>query len=156
MIREVVTIIGVVAGLTYYILTVRNQRKTRHMQIIQGGESGIKSSPTFDYNFLEVDWLDYDDFMSKYGPESSSNVWANNIEWLDGFELYGVYIREGMLDVRLVCLVSGGSYLRYWDKHGPLWQEHRRRINSPRLFIEAEYAYHRIKDYMEKHPELMT
>jgi hypothetical protein len=155
MIREVVTIFGVIAGLTYYIITVRNQTKARHMQIIRGVVSNIRSSPNFNYESLDVIWEDYDDFWEKYGPKTNPKTW-NNIElWFDSFEEYGVYVREGMLDVRLICLTSGGSYMKSWEKFGPVWQEHRKRINEPRYWIEAEYIYHRIKDYMDKHPELM-
>jgi len=125
------------------------------MQIIQGVESTMTSSPNFNYNFIDADWESYDDFMTKYGPESDSDVWSNNIVWIDAHELYGVYIREGMLDVRLICLTSGGSYLIYWEKYASFWREHRTRIGSPRFAIECEYLYDRIKGYMEKHPELM-
>jgi predicted small secreted protein len=33
-VREVVTIVGVVAGLTYYVLTVQNANKARKIQLI--------------------------------------------------------------------------------------------------------------------------
>jgi hypothetical protein len=66
-----------------------------------------------------------------------------------------MYVREGMLDVRLVALSSGGTYMKYWEKYGPIWKELRKRFDEPRWGIEAEYMYTRIKDYMEKHPELM-
>ena len=116
------------------------------MQIIQSVENGMTSKSGFNYKFLNATWEDYDDFMEKYGPESGTDVWANNIAWLDAFELYGVYIREGMLDVRLVCLICGGTFLNYWDKYGSLWVEHRKRVNNPRFFIESEYIYKRIKE----------
>ena len=146
---------GLLVGIFYYLISLNNQTKTRHMQIIQGVETSMTSKAGFNYEFMNATWEDYDDFMEKYGPDSGSDVWANNIAWVDAFELYGVYVREGMLDVRLVCLTSGGTYLNYWEKYGPIWVERRKRVNNPRAMIECEYLYHRIKDYFEKHPELL-
>ena len=115
----------------------------------------MKSTPSFNFDFLYATWKDYDDFTEKYGLESSSEVWSNNMAWIDAFEFYGLYVREGLLDIRLVSLSSGGTFTKYWEKYGPVWKELRKRLDEPRWGIEAEYLYIRIIDYMEKHPELM-
>ena len=124
------------------------------MQIIQGVESKMRIS-NFDYDFLEASWVNYEDFWDKYGPENNPQTWKNVVAWFDGFELYGVYVREGMLDVRLICLTSGGTYVKSWEKFGPVWQEHRKRIDEPRYWIEAEYVYEQMKKYFKQHPELL-
>ena len=138
---------------SYYMLTLRNQTKTRHMQIIQGVSSRF-STPSFSWDFLDLTWQDYDDFMEKYGPLSGSEMYDSIVLWFDAFELYGVYVREGMLNVRLICLTSGGTYLQSWEKFGPIWQEYRKRNDDPRWWIEAEYIYERMKEYFKQHPEL--
>jgi len=138
---------------SYYMLTLRNQTKTRHMQIIQGVISRFTPS-NFNWGFLELTWQDYDDFLEKYGPTSNSEMWDSISLWFDAFELYGVYVREGMLDVRLICLTHGGTYLNSWEKYGPIFQEYRIRNDEPRYWIEAEYVYERMKKYFSQHPEL--
>jgi len=66
VVREIITILGVIIGVTYYVITIRNQTKTRHMQIIQGIETHIQSSKGFNYNFIDVTWENYEDFMLKH------------------------------------------------------------------------------------------
>ena len=150
-VREVVTIVGVITGLSYYIITVRNQNRARQIQIFRGVDTISE-----EVDFLYYEFGDYDDFMSKYGPESNPEGWKNTMGWFRKLEEFGVYVKEGFLDIRLIYLLQGGNITKSWELLKVLSKEQRIQRNMPRWFIEAEYLCKKIVEYGEKHPELKT
>ena len=69
-VRDLVAIFGVIAGFTYYVITVRNAQKTRQtqtlMQLYQTRYSpeGVKRL----WAIMSMEWTDFDDWMKKYSP----------------------------------------------------------------------------------------
>ncbi len=135
-------------GISYYILSLRNQNRARQIQIIRG------INPIVDVPFLSWEYGDYDDLLSKYGPEANPEGWDNLMGWFRKLEEMGVYVKEGLLDIRLIYLLQGGNITKSWELLKVLLKEHRIRNNNPRGFIEAEYLCKRIIEYGEKNPEL--
>ena len=85
MIRDIVAIFGVIAGFTYYVLTVQNTRKnqqhqleTRRAQLYMTLFNTIYNQNIWDlvHEIRQYEFTDYDDFMDKYGP-------YNNLEAYD-------------------------------------------------------------------------
>ena len=145
------TLISVPVGVFYHILTLRNQNRARQIQIIRG------INPTHNLEFLSSwEYTDYDDFMSKYGLESDPEGWFNLMEWFTKLEEFGVYVKEGLLDIRLLYMLHGGTIKKSCELLSVLLKEYRIRNNWSRWLIETEYLCKRIIEYEEKHPELMT
>jgi len=67
-VREVVTIVGVIAGLTFYFLTVQNENKSRKIQIgnRMRGVQDSREMALISLELLEMQWEDFDDFVRKY------------------------------------------------------------------------------------------
>ena len=147
---SLLTLISLTIGVFYYVLTLRNQNRARQIQIIRG------INPMVDIFFLSWEFEDYDDIMSKYGPEYNPEGWDNLMRWFRMLEEMGVYVKEGLLDIRLIYLLQGGNITKSWELLKVLLKEHRIRNNHTRWFIEAEYLCKRIIEYGEKHPELKT
>ena len=147
-VRDLVAIFSFVIGLTYYIMVLRNQIKSRQIQIINSAPA-----PT-DWGFQDWKVIDYDQFMSDYGPEVNPDGWNQFMLWFNRLENFGVYVREGLLDIRLVCLLGGGTIKSSWEKYKPIFDELRIRTNRPRDFIEGEYLYEKVVEYLRKHPEI--
>ena len=141
------TLISIPIGVFYYISTLRNQNKARQFQIINS------ASKDYKWDFLDWEFTDYDDLMKKHGPESDPDGWREMMSWFNVLENWGVYVKEGLLDVRLVCLTSGGTIKQFFERYRGFVDERRIRFNRPRDFIEGEYLYERVVEYMEKHPE---
>ena len=150
MVRDLVAIFGVLAGLSYYIITVRNHNRARQIQIIRG------INPMVAVEFLSWEFGDYDDLMSKYGPEANPEGWDDLMGWFRMLEEMGVYVKEGLLDIRIIYLLQGGNITKSWELLKVLSKEQRIQRNMPRWFIEAEYLCKKIVEYGEKHPELST
>ena len=141
--------VGILVGVSYYIVSIRNQNRTRQIQIISTVGIG-----NLDWSFLDWEVGDLDDFMSEHGPEVDPEGWMTINEWFNRLEVFGVFVKEGLLDVRLICLMSGGTIKASWEKYRGIFEELRLRYNRPRDWIEAEYLYERVVEYLEKHPEL--
>lgn len=68
MIREIVTIFGVIAGVSYYVMTVRNANKARKIQLLMQLREAQRDTEYLK-GIVEVnktEWEDYDDFLKKY------------------------------------------------------------------------------------------
>ena len=149
-VRDLVAIFSFIIGLSYYIMVLRNQQKSRQIQIISSAKF-----PT-EWEFMNWEIKSYDEFMSAYGLEANPNGWNQFMIWFNLLEGFGVYVREGLLDVRLICLTSGGTIVESWERYQGIFEEGRIRYNRPRDWIEAEYLYKRVVEYFKKHPELAT
>jgi hypothetical protein len=100
------------------------------------------------------EWDDYDDFIQNYWSKSEiRETWSSLSGYFEGL---GVYVREGLVPIRLVALTMTGMLTRYWDMFGPIITEYRVRENVPRNASETEYLYNELMKYLEKHPELKT
>ena len=121
VVRDLVAIFGVIAGFSYYVLTVRNaQRNQQHQLETRQAQLFMQIYDRFttkefqlDYRTLAVsdDWTDYDDFIQNIrGLENveTSNPIAVTLTYFEGL---GVLVEEGLIDVNLVAkLLSASSY----------------------------------------------
>lgn len=139
---------GILVGIIYYITVMRNQNASRQIQIIRG----VASRDPPNWRWISIEWDDFEDFRSKY-VDTESEHWDNALLWFNNYEELGVYVREGLLDVRLVCLLNGGTFTKSWERFEPILLEYRRRLDHPRYFIEAEYLYRKVKEYMNAHKD---
>ena len=104
MIRDIVTIFGVIAGFSYYFMTVRmNQRAMRInltnnlIQQISTDEFIIKVS-----ELMYMEWDDYDDFERKYGSDVNfENYIKRNSVW-GAYDSLGNLLRIGMADKDII------------------------------------------------------
>jgi len=147
------TLISVPVGVFYHILTLRNQSRARQIQIIQStrilGEDVWK--------LWQLDTSDTDAFIEDFfNPES--NVRKTFLDYFNQLEILGAYLRGGLLDLSILANMAGGSIVQFFEKYEAII--HRQRAyfggGSDKFLSEAEYLYHRLKDYVQEHPELKT
>ena len=143
------TLISVPIGVFYHILTLRNQTISRQIQIIRGakilGDYPVWILYTYDNSNM-------DDFVSKlYEPDS--DIRKPFYDYFNSLEELGMYLREGVLNIRYVYLLGGGSIITIWEKYEGINKKLREEMGS-RFLTEAEYLYQKTKEYVKKHPEL--
>ena len=96
------TLISVPMGVFYHIMTLRNQSRTRQAQLFMQVYSQYTGGKYEQWNEISKwEWEDYDDFMEKYGDLESRNKWSSIGGYLEGL---GVFVREGLVPIRLVSL----------------------------------------------------
>ena len=78
LIRDFVAIFGVIAGFSYYVLTVRNQIKTRQAQLFYSLNRDFTEYNSWLRNreLFYMEWDDYDDFEKKFGSNTNPVSYA--------------------------------------------------------------------------------
>lgn len=163
-IRDLVAIFGVIAGFSYYVLTVRNtgknqqqQLETRQAQLFMQMYNKWDDNLRESFNLIcEIKYEDFSDFWRKYGSGSENDMtmhFSRMAFWMEGM---GVLVKEGLVSMRLVALTWAGSSRMVWEKLSPIIDEWRVASNYPRLWSETEYLCTELIRYMDEHPELKT
>jgi len=138
VVRDLVAIFGVIAGFTYYVLTVRNaqrnqqhQLETRQTQFFTQFMERISTQEHLETlkEVLSWTWNDFDDFWEKYGEGNIDN-WFKLMEACASYEHLGILLKEGMIDPMLIWH-WGGMVRQLWDKFEPITMEYRRRYETP-------------------------
>ena len=157
-------IFGVIAGFTYYVLTVRNSQRmqkmtleTRQAQLfmqIYSQWNSMEMGRNYQ-RIMDMEWTDYDDFLEKRDANIESKTGFRTVARF--FEGIGVLVHRGLIDVTFVDDLMSGATMRYWEKLAPTVKEARIRDNWPQLVEWIEYLYNQIKPIVEEqHPELKT
>ena len=147
MIRDLVAIFGVIAGFSYYVLTVRNAQKgqrtadeTRQLHTV------IEVSNLTDYEgakmfveLINMEWDDYDDFERKYGSDNNTDNFAKRQAMWQSYNALGIALKRGLIDRELYFEQSPYGALVLWAKFGGVIRELRRRSNQPLAFVHFEY-----------------
>ena len=160
LIRDIIAIFGVIAGLSYYVITVRNQNKQRNAQLFIQYHDKIMSNPLKNKQSIVMSWKweNYDDFEEKYGklPDASNfYVDAESVLWnlfdvLAYYEGLGVLMSKHQLDLEMVIRFNGGLITRFWEKFESLIYEWRRRQNLLNWWVEFENLYLKIGEYWKR------
>lgn len=87
VIRDLLAIFGVIAGFSYYVLTVRNSqrsqqiaRETQQLQLlIQLASFQDLEFSKIDLEVINMEWTDYDDFERKYGSDYNPDNYAKRM-----------------------------------------------------------------------------
>jgi hypothetical protein len=159
IIRDLVAIFGVIAGFSYYVLTVRNahrnqqhQLETRQAQLFS--QYHLRFNEDFDkYNKIVMDWEyeNVDDFDSKYGRVENPVLWRDFLKLTSFLEGLGVLVKRDLTSIELVNDLMSGFIVRFWEKYKPYTLEIRTRYDWPNAYEHIEYLYgqieplHRIK-----------
>jgi hypothetical protein len=133
--------VGILVGVSYYIMSLRNQAKARQIQTFQ-----IIMNPMSDVDIDMMNevqgyqWDDYHDFEMKYGSsadQKAANKRYKCWNWWDGV---GYMLKKGWIDRDMVLRVtSSGAAHWMWYKFEPVIKEIRVRYNMPFLGVNWEY-----------------
>jgi hypothetical protein len=146
MLRDVVAIFGVIAGFTYYVMTVRHQRSSRKAQLFMEMYRDFK---TVDVQKAWIDvvivweWDNYEDFRKKYS-------WTTNWEerkkqaLLTGiYEGLGVLVYRNLIDIKMIDELMRSYIVLFWEKMSPIFLELRKM--NPLTAEWTEYLYNEVK-----------
>jgi hypothetical protein len=142
MIRDLVAIFGVIAGFTYYVMTVRiNQRAMRinlTNNLVQ--RFGTEDFITKVTELMYMEWEDYDDFENKYGSDVNRENYNTRMVVWGAFDSLGNLLRTGMADKDILY----GSIFTYnsvqvWNKYEDILTINRKLYSGPEGWIGFEY-----------------
>ena len=166
VVRDLVAIFGVIAGFSYYVLTVRNNQRNQKQQL-ETRQAQLFMQIYYTWSSREMinirkelrtwTWTDYDDFIQKYGEANNPDAHALLQELASWYEGIGVLIKRKLIDPVFVDDLMSGATLWGWETFGSYVRERRVRDNMPFYYEFWEYLYDEVSTIAHKqHPELKT
>jgi len=155
LLKDIVTIVGVIAGFTYYVITVRNANKAMKIQLINRN-SQFGQNMEFQLvalELLEMKWEDFDDFLRKYDSTVNQDNYAKrNLIFSSMVEL-GFLLKENVLDIDLVYKMADGGYsiIQMWNKFKSIVMKHREIYEDPNRYQWFEYLVNELIKERVKH-----
>jgi hypothetical protein len=124
-ISAIVTATGVLVGIVYYILEMRNQTKTRQMGLIMSIYSLFTTTEYVDAweKMRTREFKDFDEYVKKYGLKEFlqvASVW----------EGLGFLLHRKFLDVDTVRELLSESTKMSWEKVKPMVENARKQIGQ--------------------------
>jgi hypothetical protein len=143
-ISAVVAAAGVLVGVVYYILDMRNQSRMRQTDLLVGLCSVFQTK----------DWLEAWSVIdgSRYGQTTIDidkivadhrDVELNEVALF--FDEIGVLLQMRLVDIELVEKLLHGHIKRTWEKLKPAIELYRKARNDPKLVEGFEYLYNEMK-----------
>jgi len=155
MILSTIQTAGLLVGISYYILSLRNQNRARKTQLYLQMVNKF-SEPYMNEaqgKAADFEWATADDFMVDWkNPERRVTLGIEGA-WYEGL---GVLVKENLLDIRVVALLLSSLVARFWEKLIPIIDKVREAHMGPRFWTETEYLYNQLMKYTKEHPELAT
>jgi hypothetical protein len=144
-ISAIVAAAGVLVGVAYYILDMRNQAKVRQTDMVMRLYA-IFGSTEFQkayHEIMTVEIKDYADASKKY---------RTNVEVLAAFysvgvffEGIGVLVKRELINIDLVDDLFSGPISDTWEKIKPIVEGRRIQRKSPQTLEWFEYLYNEMK-----------
>lgn len=141
----VVTAAGVLVGVVYYILDMRNQRQVRQTDLV------MRLYMAFGSREIRKTWeevtkreeMDFDTYQKKFGL-----VDVNEIGWF--FEGIGVLLHKKLIDIVVVDDLFSSPIKISWEKLKPVAEGERKRFNRPQIWEWWEYLYNEMRKREQK------
>ena len=146
-ISAVVAAAGVLVGVIYYILDIRNQAMMRKTELVTKLYSTFQSKEFAEATLKvwNLEFKDFDDFVKRYGP------WYSETEVYKAFRMVclffngiGILLMWKFVDIEMVVKLFHVSAKTTWEKVKPLVEGGRKQTNTL-LFDEFEYLYNEVK-----------
>ena len=138
-ISAVVAAVGVIVGVVFAVLQLRDLVKTRQTDLVMTLYStfGSKEFQEQWAKFLSADYTDYNDFVKMYG-----------LTWPEigiFFEGVGVLLHRKLIDIGLVDDLFTGPIKITWEKSKHIVEDAKKQLNQPQWAEWFEYLYNEMQ-----------
>jgi hypothetical protein len=143
-ISAMVAAAGVLIGVVYYILDMRNQRKIRQTDLLVRLFSNMINKDWLEAweKVRDREHLDYSEYKEKYGFVEANQVYLF-------YDQLGRLLQKGLIDIDLLP-VEVGQVTDAWEKLGQVVVGSRKKFNEPKLGSGFEYLYNEVKKIDQK------
>jgi len=148
-ISVIVATAGVLVGVVYYILAIRNQAQTKQTDLVMRLYATFSTSEFQDAwtkvrkRAPKADIADIDEFDEKVGLREFNQVCLF-------FEGIGILLQRKLVDARMVEDLFGGSVDRAWGYVRKAVYRGRQQMNDPTIYYYFEYLYNEMKKREQK------
>ena len=149
----VLTGVGLIIALVYYIMTLRYTSKAGQRKLI------MQRSHTYHVEYQKAwyevigmsDWEDAEDWAKTYGRKANLEAYSKWMYIMRDFGLAGLHLQEGADPDLLFKLYPLSAVIPLWEQFEPIIMVMRERLNDPRMWEPFEYLYNEAK---KRAPEL--
>jgi len=148
-ITGIVAAIGVIVGVVFTVLQLRDLVKTRQTDLVVRLYSTMGSREFQDAwaKFMAREFKDYNDYEKKYG-------WVEAYQVGIFFEGIGVLLHRKLIDIGLVDDLFTSPTKMSWEKMKPLAEAFRKLFNLPHMGEYFEYLYNEMQKREPKTTDL--
>jgi hypothetical protein len=167
-----VTATSVTIAAVYYIFTLRMNMRTQELALkaqqqtldTRQAQLFMQLADTYiDKGYrttaLEMlsnkwSWTNFDDFLSKYGPDNNPEAWNKFQLQLSHWSQQGILVRDGLISAATLNSWWGWVPVAIWEKYEPIILEYRGRYESPpkgMFHMDFEDLYYSLLVEMEKY-----
>lgn len=147
---------ALIVGVFYYVSTLRNQNRARQAQLLYQMHN-ISPSHVID-DYFPVISTKISGFQ-EYQEKMESDVQFRKVfgAFWNWYEVLGVFVKAGYLDIHVVALMWASLTKTYYENIvEPIIDDLREFYGYPRAGSEGEYVCKTLIAYLEQHPELKT
>jgi hypothetical protein len=153
-ISAVVAAAGVLIGVAYYIIDMRNQAQKRQTDLVMQlySELGSKEYVEAWPKFFLLEFKDYEDFKQKYPTSTfaTSEASTSYTMYCYFFEKVGLLLHRKLIDIELVDDLFSIAITASWEKVRPIVEGRRKEWNTPQYWEWFEYLYNEMKKREQK------
>jgi len=149
VIRDLVAIFGVIAGFTYYVLTVRNANRARKQTIVRQIAQDLSQVEGLQIyaELLEMEWEDFDDYLRKYDSTVNRDNYVKRMSLFGWYSRMGYDLYSGNIDAEtIINLIDFQGIWLMWNKFKPIILELRKRYGNPTAYRWFEYLYEELSE----------
>jgi len=153
-ISAIIAAVGVIIGVAFAILQLRDLVKTRKTDLVIRLYStyGSREFQEAWVETLRLEFKDYHDYLKKYGATSEKPVYTSVNMVAAFFEGIGILLQRKLIDIALVDDLSSSDIILTWHKMKPLVEGWRKHFNRPQISEWFEYLYNE----MQKREQALT
>jgi hypothetical protein len=145
-ISAVVVAFGVIIGIVFAVLELRNITKTRQMELIMNIYSRFGTREYIDAweKIRTRESKDYDEYIKKHG-------WADVMQVSSAFEGLGLLVHRKFLDIDLAHELLSESTKMTWEKVKPMIEDARKQLTQRKfgeyipIYQSWEYLYNEMQ-----------
>ena len=123
VVKDIVTIVGIISGVSYYIMSVRNQQRAQEAQVLlQLNQTFLNKDMIKDWaQFLNMNFENLQDLYEKTSPSTNMDGYLQRSRVWRLLTTLGLIIQKGLVSSETVYDTLSGTYIiQMWDRDGPL------------------------------------
>jgi len=148
---DLLTPLSITVGVIYYVMVLRNQNKTRQIQLLmQLSEGYTVETSRITVELMYMEWDDYDEFERKYGSDNNPENFAKRMASWNRWNTQGMLLMNGLVSPDLLFGSGRAGVMFHWEKFGEGIKEIRRRYSMPLYCVGFEHLAVECKKYHEQ------
>jgi len=146
-VSSIVAAIGVIIGVAFATLQLRDLVKTRQTDLVMRLYSayGGKEFQESWVETLRLEFKDYKDYLKKYGATSEKPVYVSVNMVASFFEGIGILLYRRLIDITLVDDLFSSDVIITWHKMKPIVEGWRKHFNRPQISEWFEHLHNEMQ-----------